>query len=251
MKDEHTGKKGYVKLPNFFSEEEAQQIQRWATEMEGWEEIPGAMKWMIYSESNHNRRQLARIEHFINYHEGLRELLKTRVEPELERIAGRKLTLFKDKLNWKHAGGKGFGSHQDHPAWDDFPSNIYYSVALFANICTVDNGCLEFQCKENITSILPHNNRSLLHEDQMEWEYQTATPRDLFIFDSYAPHRSRPNNTDGSRRIFYFTYNPAEDGDFYRAYNTRKRVELPPDVDRNPNSSVNINSKYNLANPIK
>ena len=40
------------------------------------------------------------------------------------------MSLFKDKLNWKHPGGKGFKPHQDHPAWNDFNPDIFYSVAF-------------------------------------------------------------------------------------------------------------------------
>jgi hypothetical protein len=54
------------------------------------------------------------------------------------------------------------------------------------------------------------------------------------------------------RRIFYFTYNRKEEGDFYEDYNKKKILEFTPDIERNNNIKYNnMGTKYNLANPIK
>ena len=56
--------------------------------------------------------------------------------------------LFKDKINWKMPGGGGFEPHQDHPAWDDFKSDIF-GIANEADNSTIDKGCLQFADKES------------------------------------------------------------------------------------------------------
>ena len=84
----------------------------------------------------------------------------------------------------------------------------------------------------------------------MNWEPVLATTRDLLIFNSYIPHRSGPNTTDNHRRIYYFTFNFEEEGDFYQQYIAKKRNELPPDIEKDPTKNYNINNKYNLGNPV-
>ena len=48
----------------------------------------------------------------------------------------------------------------------------------------------------------------------------------------------------------YFTFNKLDEGNYYGAYFDKKRKEMPPDFERDPNKTYNINNKYNLANPI-
>ena len=99
---------------------------------------------MIYYEKNKDNIKLkSRIEHFISYHQGMSELINQKCRPLVEYIYGQPMNLFKDKINWKYGGGKGFKAHQDHQ-WDDFEPDRFLSMALFANKTTIENGCLEF-----------------------------------------------------------------------------------------------------------
>jgi ectoine hydroxylase-related dioxygenase (phytanoyl-CoA dioxygenase family) len=59
-----------------------------------------------------------------------------------------------------------------------------------------------------------------------------AAPGDAVFFDSFAPHRSGPNNTDGPRRVLYYTYNKASEGDHLAQYYADKRESYPPDIER-------------------
>lgn len=239
---------GFLLLKDYFDEETSKRITRWGDEIEEWEEMSG--KWMIYNEQSETPLR-SRIENFIGYHPELEEFVNHKIKPLLEKEISRKVHLFKDKMNWKRAGGKGFAPHQDHPAWSDFPSEIFWTVALFVDSSTEENGCLEFS---------PFRGNEILEYDQegnggligeFDWKTYPTTPSDILIFNSFTPHRSGPNLSDGSRRIFYFTYNPSEDGDFYREYNQKKREELPPDIEREEGKEYKIfGNKYNLANPI-
>ena len=197
----------------------------------------------------------SRLENFVNYHNGLNDFLRNRIENIVEEIYDSKLNLLKDKLNWKFGGGKGFKAHQDQPAWIDFEPNRYVSVALFANNSTKENGCLEFSNNSYNRTLLSYDKETTGQlskeiEDSLDWKHIETTPRDILIFDSYAPHRSGSNNTENNRRIFYFTYNDEKYGDLYNSYLKKKREEFPPDIERD-NKNINIfNNKYNLANPI-
>ena len=162
------------------------------------------------------------------------------------------MIIFKDKINWKLSGGKGFKPHQDQPAWNDFNVSRFYSVALFGTNSTIENGCLQVVKEKNNIGLLNEKGGCIPSniENQLKWEYLESTPSDLLIFDSFIPHRSDKNNSQLSRSIFYFTYNKKEEGNYYNNYIANKRKYFPPENERN-GSNLNIeNNKYNLGNPI-
>lgn len=241
--------KGFVLIKDFFTQEEADDIVRWAGELEEFPEMP--QKWMIYFESGKTK---SRIENILDYHYQLNSFVDNRVTPTLNSVYGSEMNIFKDKMNWKLGHSKGFKAHQDQPAWSDFPPKRFVSVALFADNTTVENGCLEFVEGKHQDGLYGHNidNKGELDpevEKKLDWKFVTTTPRDILIFDSFAPHRSGDNTTDNCRRIFYFTYNKKEEGSFYYDYIKRKRVEFPPDIERIPGVDYK-GGRYNLANPI-
>tara|TARA_B100000787_G_C16197105_1_gene301753 strand:- start:4249 stop:5007 length:759 start_codon:yes stop_codon:yes gene_type:complete len=251
MNDIETFKKtGVVLLHNFFTEEEADQIVHFANQLENWEEKPN--KWMIYFEKANTK---SRIERFIDYYPELKKFMETKVYPKVNTIFGKETFLFKDKLNWKQGGGKGFNAHQDHPAWSDFTPSEYITVALFANDSTIQNGCLQFGRGETkFIKECPYNKEGMGEikpeiENKLKWDFSETTTRDLLLFDSFVPHRSYKNITDCSRRIFYFTFNDQKEGDLYKEYFVNKRTYFPPDIERTESVSI-TNNKYNLANPI-
>ena len=246
---------GFVLIQNYFEKEEGQKVVEWANEIESWPEEKG--KWMIYHESsNKNTKKRARLENFLKYHPQLNDILINRLKPLLEELVSEKVNLFKEKINWKYPQGKGFKPHQDQPAWTDFKGDKFFTMAMFANKTTKENGCLEFVKGKNKEGVLSYDVEgtgqiSKEVEDTLDWRHITTTPRDILIFDSYAPHRSDMNITDESRRIFYFTFNYAKDGDHYDSYLKRKRIEFPPDIERDENTKISgLGNKYNLANPI-
>ena len=247
-------KDGFVLIKNYFTQEEADMVVSWANELESWPEEKG--KWMIYHENNEGAKKRARLENFLKYQPKLNDILFNRLKPLLEELVSDKVNLFKEKINWKYPGGKGFKPHQDHPAWTDFQGDKFFTMAMFANNTTKENGCLEFVKGKNKDGVLSYDKNgtgqiSKEVEDTLDWRHITTTTRDLLIFDSYAPHRSDKNITDESRRIFYFTFNYNKDGDHYKSYLVRKRKEFPPDIERNENTQISgLGNKYNLANPI-
>ena len=247
---------GYLLFPNYFSNSEAEKIKDWSNELETWPEEKG--KWMIYYEKDSQQmKKRSRIENFINYHPEMNNFIQSRVTSTLADIYQKPMTLFKDKMNWKKAYGKGFKAHQDQPAWSDFPPPRFVSVALFGDKTSENNGCLEFVPKKHLNGLYDYDLTNLGEltpevEKDLDWEYIETSPRDLLIFDSFAPHRSKANQTNMERRIFYFTYNPMEDGDFHQKYIDKKRIEFPPDIEREKGKNYKVTcSRYNLANPIE
>lgn len=246
---------GFVLLKNFFSIQEANKIIGFKEKLQQLEESPG--KWMIYYEESNGEQLRCRVENFIYYDTEIKNFLDTKIMPLLTGIFKTEMNIFKDKINWKMPNGNGFQAHQDHPAWNDLPPKIFYSVALFGNNSTIENGCLQMvksKNKEGLYNNDVNNSGGCIPkeiEETFDWEYVESSPRDLLIFDSFAPHRSSPNNTTSSRSIFYFTFNKAIEGNYYTQYFENKRKYFPPPNERN-NEDINIeNNRYNLANPIK
>ena len=138
---EQFNKNGYVLLRNYFTQEEGDNLVKYANELEEWKEE--AFKWMIYFEKNEEDSRLrTRLENFLEFHPELKQLFKTKLHPLVNNICETQMNLFKEKMNWKNPNGKGFRPHQDQPAWTDFPPKRFVSLAIFGNNATVANGCL-------------------------------------------------------------------------------------------------------------
>lgn len=92
-------------------------LQRWTAEVRDLPREHG--KWMPYDEITANgERQLMRTENFVDYHEGFTSLLHGEgLTGILKQVTRDDMLLFKDKINYKLAGGNGFGAHLDAPAY--------------------------------------------------------------------------------------------------------------------------------------
>ena len=71
-----------------------------------------------------------------------------------------------------------------------------------------------------------------LDEDALNYVLLPTAPGDAVFFDSFAPHRSKPNLTNKARRVLYLTYNRLSEGDHRRPYYINKRASYPPDCER-------------------
>lgn len=245
---------GYLLIEDFFTDSEVEIIQNSAKLLKELPEIKGGYMKYYENSSNSQHRILARIENFCNDKKmsNLYDNIITKVSDTINNVMGQKMNMFKDKINWKLPGGGKFKPHQDFEAWSDFPVTNFVSCAIFVDDCTIENGCLEMVKGENNKGVLKNTNGCLDEElvASMNWEPILSTKRDLVIFDAFVPHRSDINKSSSSRRIIYLTYNKDTEGNFYKDYFDKKRAELPPDFERTENTQINLNSKYNLANPI-
>lgn len=247
-------KHGFLHIKNFFSKGDIHILNCTANTLNKLPEVRGGYMKYFEKSNNNNERILARMENFIN-HEKLtlfRNIINNKVTPLVEEVHHKRMILFKDKINWKLPGGGSFQPHQDHDAWTDFPPNTFTTAAIFVDDSTLENGCLQVVKRMHNEGLLPNKNGCIDKRltDTFEWMPLITSPTDLVLFDSYTPHMSETNKSDKPRRAFYLTYNPKEEGDHYEHYFKKKRLEFPPDFERDENSKINVNSKYNLANPM-
>lgn len=245
-----------IHLPCPFDAQQLQSLVDWTSELEAWPEAPG--RWMKYFEhgKGDDTRQLCRIENFIPYHEGLRQLiLGPGVMTILEQLMGETACLFKEKINYKLPGGSGFEPHQDAPAFTSFDQRFHVTLLVAVDAQTRENGCLEFSDPIPIYETLPQGEGGALDTElgeQLPWRPMELAAGDVVFFDSYLPHRSGPNHSRLPRRALYVTYNRLSEGDRRDDYFTDKRRQFPPECEREEGVDYSqAEALYNLGNPIR
>jgi ectoine hydroxylase-related dioxygenase (phytanoyl-CoA dioxygenase family) len=200
-----------------------------------WPETAGR-HMMYFEQSLDGRRILNRMENVLPYHEGLRRVA---TGPALlgacGQLLGEPVVVFKDKINFKLPGGGGFEAHQDVQAgWSRYAS-LHITGLVTVDRATVENGCLEIAADFRGAHELIGAEWEPLSAAQLgglHWAHLEAEPGDVVYFDSFIPHRSAPNATAAARRVLYFTYNKASEGDHLAQYYADKRASYPPDIER-------------------
>lgn len=228
---------GWCVAAGFFSPGEVAEISAWTHELRARPERPA--REMVYAEpslSDPPRRLIQRIENFCPFHPKFARLVRGRLQAAVESLLGEPVVLFKDKINFKMAGGAGFEPHQDQQAGWSIYAPLFITALVCIDRATLENGCLELVDAPRLSGLIGD-----------EWAPLTAAqlaglalspvpsePGDVLFFDSYAPHASKPNRTASDRRILYLTYNAARAGDHRARYFSEKRANFPPDVERAP-----------------
>ena len=227
---------GFVIVRSLLDDERMKQIARWTDQIQRWPEVPG--RYMMYFEEaadEPGRRLLNRVEDIVSFHEGMAALMRSaEMQGAVSQLFGEPARLFKDKINFKMPGGGGFAAHQDVQAgWDRYGS-LHITAMLSIDRATRENGCLEFATAVHDRGLIGEC-WTPLREDQLgseAYEAYPTNPGDAVFFDSFAPHRSAPNHTGAPRRVLYFTYGRASDGDQRARYYADKRRNYPPDIER-------------------
>jgi 2-aminoethylphosphonate dioxygenase len=112
-------------------------------------------------------------------------------------------------------------------------------VMVAVDDATAENGCLQIVAGQHKRGMLGPEWKPLSDGDMAGFTLAPLATRagDVVFFDSYVPHGSQPNLSDGPRRVLYVTYNRASEGDHREHYFTEKRRNFPPDIERDPGKS--------------
>jgi len=214
---DHFDEFGWV-LTDDVAPHEVQPLQRWVDEVASWP--IGGGEWLHHRELTDSGPQLCRSENFVPFHDDLRALLTVRLAATASLLLGEPAVLYKEKINYKLAGGAGYSPHQDAPAYPFIETHVSCMVAV--DDATLDNGCLEVVDRMH-AELLPMDDRGCIAADavaSMEWHAVPLRAGQTLWFDSRTPHRSGPNESASSRRALYPTYNAASHGnlrdDYYR-----------------------------------
>jgi 2-aminoethylphosphonate dioxygenase len=233
---EHFRQKGWVMAPGFLPPDEAQALACWTEDVTAMPEVPG--KQMVYYETAPGGgRLLQRIEDFCSHHPAMDALArKGRLAQAVAQLFGGAAVLFKDKINFKLAGGGGFDLHQDQQAGWSVYAPLFLTALVSIDRASIANGCLEIADMPRAEGLLGPEWRPLTREalgGHGLVPVPTA-PGDVIFFDSFVAHASKPNHSDACRRVLYLTYNKLADGDHRARYFHDKRQSFPPDIERVP-----------------
>ena len=220
---DHFAEFGWV-LAETLDEAGAATVRGYVDEIAAW---PDEGEWLHYRELTDHGPKLCRTEKFTPFHAGLRALLTTGAMIEVaSALLGEQAVLYKEKINYKLAGGAGYAPHQDAPAYRFVDRHVSCMVAV--DDATIDNGCLEVVSGRH-HEIATMDERSCIAADvvaSMTWELVPLRAGQTLWFHSMTPHRSGPNHTETDRRALYPTYNALAEGDLRARYYAQKQAEF-------------------------
>jgi predicted HD phosphohydrolase len=218
---EHFRQHGWALVDELTADDTAD-LRRWVTEVSDWPEGEG--DWLHHREQTDHGPRLCRTENFVPFHAGLGNLLRTRLAATASALLGEPAVLYKEKVNYKLAGGAGYSPHQDAPAYPFIDTHVSCMVAV--DDATTENGCLEVVDAMH-HDLLPMNERGCIIDElaaTMTWTPVPLRAGQTLWFHSRTPHRSGANHSSHDRRALYPTYNAARHGDLRDDY-YREKVE--------------------------
>jgi 2-aminoethylphosphonate dioxygenase len=188
---------------------------------------------------------VCRYEYMLGSNERFKAYVERSLLPVLTDLTGTSMRAFKDKTNEKLPGGGAFGPHQDIEAYRHFPAQYHVTAMISIDRSTLANGCLQFAqnwmtaCEVDGIAVaaqlqgrylLPSQEGGPHHGELMPeiankliWRAVETAPADLVLFDSFVPHRSEANHTNGGRRAIFVTCAATNDWNLYNSYYAEKR----------------------------
>ena len=217
----------YLKIPNLleFHSISINDLSSWIEEISQWD--PNSNQWIIqyeeigddYGQST-NKKQLARVENFVNFHPSILRLNNDIITGVVSSLFGEEAVLFKDKINFKLPGGGGFLCHQDSIAYIGLAER-HMSVMVAIDAATEENGCLLVapgQWKKGDLPLTTQGTVGRDAEETLDFIPVKTRPCDVLIFSGYLPHKSEKNMSPLPRRAMFLTYNPKSEGDHHTEY---------------------------------
>ena len=170
----------------------------------------------------------SRTEAFADHHAELGGFLRGDDSPlaaVVAHLAGERVALYKDKINYKAPGGGGYLPHQDGYSGLGVPQYqsahdrgfIAYVCMVAIDAMTVANGCPEvgWQCwqrkegwlkKKGAPSDVSTVHGTIEFEDMGPYTPLEMGRGDVLIYDNFMPHQSGPNTSDAWRRALFGIY---------------------------------------------
>ena len=218
---EHFREHGWVAV-DAVSAEGATALAGWVDDVAAFDD--GEAGVLQHFEGTDDGPVLCRTENFVPVHAGLRALLCDGAFPDVAgALLGEPAVLYKEKVNYKLAGGAGYSPHQDAPAYPMI--DVHVSAMVAVDDADEGNGCLEV-VSGCFGEVLPLDDRACITAsvvDGLAWESVPLMAGQTLWFHSRTPHRSGANTSKRARRALYPTYNAAREGDLREAYYAAKR----------------------------
>lgn len=230
---------GCTLLTEVLTEEEVDNLDGWCNEVCGYEPPPEGVPglYTMHYERAGDSVVLCRVENYTPFHKGLAGLAHRRLAPLVSQLMpeeGDTAVLFKEKINLKHPGGKGYAPHYDGPSAASMQlAHTFITAQVAIDRQTVENGCLEVVKPRSscppVTMVAPvqggdpdGNARVGAMPAEVvaacTWQPVEAPRGSVFLFHGLLPHRSGPNRSDAPRRTLYMLFNPGSEGEHHEAY---------------------------------
>ena len=217
---EHFRRTGWL-LTRTLDETGVAALRSWVDEIASWPD--DGEGWMHHRELTDEGPKLCRSENLIPFHDGLRRLLtEGPMLATASALLGQQAVLYKEKVNYKLAGGAGYAPHQDAPAYPFIDAHVSCMVAV--DDATIDNGCLEVVEGAHAT-VLAMDEGGCIDPALVaafDWTAVEVPAGSTLWFHSRTPHRSGPNRSPVPRRALYPTYNALAEGDLREEYYATK-----------------------------
>ena len=198
-------------------------LQRWVTEIEAWP--AGSHVWGHYAEQTPAGTAICRTENVSACHPGVASLVDDGLRALAADELGEPAAAFKDKLNYKQAGGAGFSPHQDRLAYPGVDRVV--SVLVAVDACSAESGCLWLA--DGVEEPLPTDERGVVRADTvagLRWTPAELAPGDAVCIDGLTPHYSEANRSDRPRRVLVASYSPASEGYGRDGYYAARQAEM-------------------------
>jgi len=211
-------------------------LRDWVDDVARWPDTDD--RWLHYREMTDDGPKLCRTENFTPFHPGLRALLtEGSIVATAMLLLDEEVRLYKEKINYKLAGGAGYSPHQDAPAYPFIDAHLSCMIAI--DDADEENGCLEVVsgCFEHV---LPMNEVGCIDDSVaagLDWTPAPLRSGQTLWFHSRTPHRSGPNRTSRDRRALYPTFNALSEGDLRDEY---YRTKLALMAERSVGSNVQV-----------
>jgi 2-aminoethylphosphonate dioxygenase len=187
-------------------------------------------KFIYFEKEIGKKKYFRRIEKISNHSKDVNKLVKSKKIIEvIKKLTNKKKILFKDKLNFKYPGGKGYKPHIDgHFYWKDKFNKLQKGWSIYSNHFTnvvipleksdKKNGCLYLANKKDIKK-LGNSWKKITHKldeftpnikknflNKFKFYPAILNAGDILFFDWHCAHKSSKNSSRNSRMIFYATY---------------------------------------------
>lgn len=222
-------KNGYLIVNNFLSNILSKKLKKIIIDSE---KSKNQKIYKYYTRSIKNQKLiLNRIENLYLNNKDIKKILSVKVSNFLKRLFKENFVLFKDKVNFKNPGAKGFAPHQDLTIWKDmYGIKEFVTIAISLDKSDQSNGCLQVSPKSQIMGELAKHEKSInkKKENKLLWKKIVSKPGDLIIFGDKLAHKSDDNLSNKTRVIYFLTYNKRKYGSKIKIYFADKLKKYPP-----------------------
>jgi 2-aminoethylphosphonate dioxygenase len=218
--------KGWVVVKKFFHKKNIVQIKKQIL----IKILKSKKNSHLYYETIGNKQKLRRIEKVSDFSKVSKKIIYSKKILDLiKKIKNQNFDLFKDKLNFKYPGGKGYLPHIDgHFFWKDKfnkkqdgwskYSDDFVNLVIPLETSNKENGCIYLASPKDtkkmgkdfkkITNKMILGTPNIQVKDNKKFSFKAIEMEegDICLFDWKCAHYSKDNNSKKSRMIFYATY---------------------------------------------